>query len=208
VAIIHAKVDQKLLLDMVKANPGYKVSAYGKHELHAWLKDGTKPQNAAFFKPDMIVFGATADELKAALDVLDGTKPGVSGEGDPMPPGLILVAKARDLSEANLHPESPLSKQIDSAVLMVGENQGELFVHASLNVKDAEIAKHIKAVADGVLSFATLAKIDDADAMKLIGAVKVTQADKSITVEGKTSVDLLWALLQKEIDKKLAAAGK
>jgi hypothetical protein len=60
-------------------------------------------------------------------------------------------------------------------------------------------------VAEGALSLATLAKMDDADAMKLIGAVKVTQADKSVTVEAKTPVDLLWTLIQKEVAKKLAA---
>ena len=207
VAIIHAKIDQKLLLDMVKANPSYQTSAYGKYELHTW-KDATKQQNAAFFKADVLVCGASADELKAALDVLDGTKSGLTGETGSLPPGLILFARARDLSEADLHPESPLSKQVDSAVLMVGENKGELGLHVSLTVKDATIAKHIKAVADGALSLATLAKIDDPDALKLIGAVKATQSDKTVTVEGSAPVDQIWGLIQKEIDKKLAEAMK
>jgi hypothetical protein len=34
--------------------------------------------------------------------------------------------------------------------------------------------------------------------------VKVTVADKSVTVEGQTPVDLLWGLMQKEIAKKKA----
>ena len=51
---------------------------------------------------------------------------------------------------------------------------------------------------------ATLAKIDDPDAMKLFDAVKPTQADKTVTVEGSAPVDLIWDLIQKEIDKKLA----
>jgi len=36
----------------------------------------------------------------------------------------------------------------------------------------------------------------------------VTQTDKSVTVEAKTPVDLVWTLLQKEVAKKMAAAGK
>jgi hypothetical protein len=203
VAIINAKVDQKLLLDMVKANPGYQASAYGKHELHMWLKDGTKQQNAAFFKPEVLVFGNSADEVKAALDVLDGTKPGVENIGT-LPAGLILFARARDLGEANFKRESPLLKQLDSAVLMVGENKGEVGMHVSLTVKNAEIAKHIKTVVDGALSLATLAKIDDPDMLKLIGAVKTTQTEKTVTVEGSAPVDQVWDLIQKEIDKKLA----
>ena len=108
------------------------------------------------------------------------------------------------MGEANLHPESPLSKQADSATLVVGENQGQLFVRATLTVKDAEIAKHIKAVADGALALGSLAWSDDPDALKLIAGVKVTLADKSVTVEGQAAVDLLWAQIQKEIAKKKA----
>jgi hypothetical protein len=212
VAVIRAKVDQKFLLDLVKATPEHQVSTYGKYELHTWLKDGKKRENAAFFQPDVIVFGASADELKAALDVLDGTKPSFAEKGEALakaiPPGTILVGGARDLSEANLHPESPLSKQINSLLLVAGENQGQVFVRAALNVKDAEIAKQIKAVADGALALATLVKSDDADAMKLIGGVKVTLNDKVISVEGQAAVDLLWTQMQKEIAKKKAEHGR
>jgi hypothetical protein len=209
VVVIHAKVDEKLLADMVKTNPEHETATYGKYELHSWLKDGgPKHDHAAFFKSDVIVFGASIDELKAALDVLDGTKPNVSEAyaslASAIPPGAILMAGAKDLAEADLHLESPLSKQIDSALLVVGENQGQVFVRATLNVKDAEIAKKMKAVADGALALATLVKSDDADALKLIDSVKVTLADKSITVEGQAAVDLLWGLLQKEAAKKKA----
>lgn len=203
VAVIHAKVDQKLLLDLVKANPSYQGGTYGKYELHAW-KDHAKHQNAAFFKPDVIVFGASTDELKAAIDVLEGTKPSLAGDSGALLPGLIFYARARDLGEASLHCKSPLSKQVDSAVLMLGENKGEMGLRVSLTAKDAETAKHMKAVADGALSLATLTKVDDSDAMKLIGAVRTTLADKAVTVEGSAPVDLIWSLIQKEIAKKAA----
>jgi hypothetical protein len=207
VAVIHAKVDQKMVLELVKTTPEHKVTPYGKFELHSWRKDAEKTENAAFFKPDVIVFGASADELKAALDVLDGTKPSFPVEGEALasliPPGTILFAGAKDLAEANLHPESPLSKQADSALVVIGENSGQIFVRATLNVNDPEIAKRIKTVAEGALALAALAKCDDADALKLIDAVKVTLADKTITAEGSTPVDLLWAQIHKEIVKKL-----
>jgi hypothetical protein len=208
VAVIHAKVDKKLLLEMVKTTPEHQANAYGKFELHTWLKEGRKRENAAFFKPDVIVFGASADELKAALDVLDGSKPSFAGKSESMtgtiPPGTILFAAAKDLGEANLHPESPLSKQADSAMLVVGEKEGQVFVRGSLTVKDAEIAKKIKTVADGVLALASLVKSDDADALKVIGGVKVAQADKAVSVEAQAPIDLLLAQLEKEIAKKKA----
>ena len=171
-------------------------------------KDADKHDHAAFFKPDVIVFGASTDELKAALDVLDGSKPNISEAysslASSIPPGAILIAGAKDLAEANLHPESPLSRQVDSALLVVGENQGQVFARATLNVKDAEIAKKIKTVVDGALALAMLAKSDDADALKIIDGVKATLNDKTISVEGQAAVDLLWGQMQKEIAKKKA----
>ncbi len=209
VAIIHAKLDQNLLTSLVKANPQHEETTYGKFELLTWPKDGgPKHDQAVFFKPDVLVFGASIDELKAALDVLDGTKPNISEKykslAASIPPGTIFIAGAKDLAEANLHPESPLSKQIDSALLTVGENQGQVFVHGILNVKNVEIAEKLKAVADGALALASLAKSDDPDALRLIAGVKVTLADKSITVKAEAPADLLWSLLQKEAAKKKA----
>jgi hypothetical protein len=212
VAIIRAKVDQPLLLEMVKNNPEHQVAKYGKYELHTWLKQGTaKHDNATFFRPDVIVFGASLDELKAALDVLDGTKPSLAGKDESVagliPPGAILVAGAKDLGEANLHPESSLLKKVDSAMLVVGEKDSQVFVRATLNVKDAEIAKQLKTVADGALAFLTLVKDETPDpaALKqLIDGVKVTLNDKSIAVEAQATVDLLWSIVQKEIAKKKA----
>jgi len=212
VAIVRAKVDQKFLLDLVKNVPEYETSQYGKYELHSWIKDGRKHKNATFFQPDVIVFSDSLDELKAALDVLDGTKPNIAAKAEALaaaiPPGTILVAGARDLAEADLHVESPLSKQADSLMIVVGEYQGEVFVRGSLTVKDAEVAQKIKTVADGALALASLAKIDDPDALKLIGAVKVSSADKAVSVEAQAPVDAVWAQLQKEAAKHKAEMEK
>jgi hypothetical protein len=206
-AIVRAKVDQKFLVDLLKATPAYKTDKYGKYDVHSWT-DKAKKNNAVFFQPDVIVFSTSLDELKAALDVLDGTKPNFASKGDDwsgkLPPGTILAAGARDLSEAKLHAESPLSKQADSVALIVGEYQGQLSVHGTLNVKQAEIAKQVKAVADGALALASLAKFDDPDALKLIAAVKVTLADKAVSVDAQLPVEELWAQLQKEAAKKQA----
>jgi hypothetical protein len=72
-------------------------------------------------------------------------------------------------------------------------------------VKDAEIAKQLKTVADGAQALATLAKNDDPEARKLIAAVKFNLSDKVVSVEAQAPVDELWAHIQKEAAKKKAA---
>ena len=100
VAIVHAKVDQNLLLEKAKQAPDHQVSTYGKYELHSWIHaKGSKHERSmtgAFYKPDVMVFGGSAEEVMAALDVLDGTKPNFAGKepslGGSIPQGAILVA--------------------------------------------------------------------------------------------------------------------
>jgi hypothetical protein len=209
VAIVHAKVNQSMLTEKVKQAPNYQMSAYGKYELHSWLHaQGSKHERGltgTFYKPDIMVFGASADEVKAALDVLDGAKPNFSSKQSGLslsiPVGSILVAGATGLAAADLPCKSPLVKQADALVLAIGESQGEVFIAAQLVTKSAEIAQQVKTVLDGGLAMATLAKSDDANALKLIGAVKVTAADKAVTVEGRAPVDAVWAQAQKAIAK-------
>lgn len=207
VAIIRAKVDQKLLLDMVKLAPEYKPSTYGKYEIHTWLH-GKKRENAAFFKPDVMVFGQSLDELKAALDVLDGTKPNFTAKTQEhameIPPGTILTVGVHGMSEADLPCKSPLLKQADSALFFVGEHEGNAFIRGGLKVKQDEIAEKIESVVKGVLAFASLARIDDAEALKLIDAVKVRRSDKAVSIDAQAPVDAVWAQIQKEHARKKA----
>lgn len=213
VAIVRAKVDQALLLDRAKMAPEHRVSTYGKYELHNWVHaKGSKHERAmtgTFFSPDVMVFGATSEEVMAALDVLDGTKPNFADKEPSLtgatPAGTILVAGVSGLGDVDLPCKSPLAKQAETMLLVVGENQGEVFVQGRLSVKQADIAQQIKTVVDGALALATLAKSDDADAVKMISGVKVAVVDKAVTVECRGAVDAVWSQLQKEIAKKKAA---
>jgi hypothetical protein len=213
VAIVRAKVDQNLLLEKAKLAPDHRVSTYGKYELHSWIHaKGSRHERGmtgTFYKPDVMIFGASADEVMAALDVLDGTKPNFaakeSGLSLSIPPGAILVAGATGLADVELPYKSPLTKQADALVLAIGENQGEVFVVGQLTVKQADVAQQIKTVVEGGLALAALAHSGDADAIKMVNAVKVTAADKAVSVEGRAAVDAVWAQVQKECTKRAAA---
>jgi len=209
VAIVKAKIESSLLLEKVKLAPEHRVSTYGKYEVHSWLHaKGSRHERTiagTFYKPDVLVFGASIENLYAALDVLDGKNPNLYGKdaalGVSVPTGAILVAGALDISSVNLPCHCPLPKQLDALTLAVGESQGEVYVQAQLNVKQAETAQKIKAVLDGAIAFASLAHSDNADAMKVISAVKVGASDKAVTLEARGTVDAVWAMIQKAAAK-------
>jgi hypothetical protein len=208
VAIIHAKVDESLLLEKVKQAPDHQTAKHGKYELHTWTHAKGSKHNRSmtgtFYSSDVLVFGASVDEVKAALDVLDGAKPNVLGKVSELnfslPPGAILVAGAIGLTDADLPTKSPIAKKINSLVLAAGEDQEAIFVVAQAAAKQTQTAQQIKAVLDGALAMAALAHSDDAEAMKLIGAVKAELSDKTVSVEWKAPVEAVLALMQKASD--------
>jgi len=199
VAIVHATVDQKLLEEKAKMAPDHRVLTYGKHQLHSWRK-GERRECGAFFKPDVIVFGSSIEEVSAALDVLDGAKPSFAGKEPPVCseilPGAVWVAGAVGLSEAKLPCQSPILKQADSLVLAIGENQGKVFVQGTLAVKKAEPAQQMKTVVDGALALAALMHSDNPCAMKAVEAVKAAASGNVVSLQGSASVDEVWECLQ------------
>jgi hypothetical protein len=210
VAVVHAKVDQPLLLERAKQAPNHETATYGKYDLHSWTHaKGSRHERTmtgVFYKPDILIFGPSADEVKAALDVLDGTKPNLSGHatelGAPAPANSVFFAKAFGLAGADLPLEFPVIKQLDSLNVAVGEYQGQLFVQGKLTTKEAATAQQVKAVIEGGLALSALSHHEDAEAIKLLGAVKVAQADKTVSVEWLATVDAAWAQAQKELARR------
>ena len=210
VAIVYAKVDQDFLLEKAKLAPEHRTSSYGKYELHSWSHaKGSKHERTmagTFYQPEVMVFGASAEEVMAALDVLDGTKPNFADKelatGASVRPGTILVAGVVGLAEANLPCKSPLAKQAESLVMMAGEDQGNVFVGGWLMMKQADQAEQIKTVMDGALAMARLLHDNDAEANELVDAVKVAATGNSVSVKWQASVDTVWEHIQKVAAKK------
>jgi hypothetical protein len=212
VAIVHAKVNEQLVLDKAKQAPGHQVSSHGKYELHTWThaegSNRERTMTGTFFKPDVLVFGNSEAEVKAAIDVLDGTKPNIADQvpslAGMIPAGTVLFAGGRDLSEIKQpadSPVAPLAKQAESLLLAVGEREGKAFVSGTLDFKEAENAEQWKAVAEGLRAGAAIKLGDDSEAKKILAALKITVDGKKLTVEWPVPADVLWAHLQKHWDK-------
>jgi hypothetical protein len=207
VAIVHAKVDQKFLLDKAALAPGHQTTTYGKYELHSWTQGlGTKHERTmtgAFYKPDTMVFAASVDEVKAALDVLDGTKPSFAGKETGLtlsvPTGTILMVGEVGLTPEDLPRKSALVKKADAIVLAIGQEGANVFVVGQLLAKDDQTSGEIKMVLDGALALAKILKSDDAGLMKMVNSVHATVAGKTVNVEWRAPADDVWCSLQKAV---------
>ena len=201
VLLVHADVNQKLLLAKAEKAPGHKATKFGSYELHSWThtdRHGSHPVTGVFYKPNVLVFAESVEAVKGALDVLDGKSPGISGKESPLAghthPGAIFIARAAAIDP---HTRCPILKQADSVRITIGEHDGQLYYRGRLEMKSAETAGQVKAIADGFQALVALKFGSDADVMKLASGLKVTAKDKTLHVQWSAPTDAVWTVVEK-----------
>lgn len=206
VAIVRAKMDRQRLLGLVRRDPSHRTSPYGKHELHSWTQAKGKPDEhtvtGCFHQATVLVLGRNADEVKAALDVLDGKSPCLAGSDAPLgaeaPAGSIFAARAVGLADADLPFKSPIVRQVESLSITLGEHEGEVFGEARLVASTPEVAENVQSAVEGLRAIAQLQHAADQDRMKALRALQVTMDEKTVTLRWRMSVDALLKLIEKE----------
>lgn len=209
VLLFNAAIDAKDLAAKAKYLPDYTSIAHGKHEIHRWTdakgKSGEHAVHAVFYASDLVVFAVQAEELKTALDVLDGASPGLAktsplAVASPLGTGFTLRAAA--LAEAELPFKSPLVTQSESLRVSAGEHEGEVFFEASLGMRTAETAAQVKAIVDGLRAMVELQQGQDAMAIELIRAMQIIQQDKMVHVKFRAPAAALWAMFERQWDRR------
>ncbi len=174
VAIVHAKADPRLLLKKAEQAPDHKVTEYGSFKLHSWTRKArghTHTATGTIYKPDCLVFASSIEELKNALDVLEGKSASV-GSDSPLadaatPAGTILAIRATGLAGVELPCKSPVVKQMESVRAVIGENDGRSFLQAKAVTTTPEVAGQVKTVIEGVRAMGILHSLGDEKAQKM-----------------------------------------
>jgi hypothetical protein len=212
VLIVHADVNQKLLLEKAEKAADHKVAKYGSYEIHSWTHKHGKESHTAygvFFKPNVLVFAGCEEAIHGALDVLDGKSPGITDEKSPLAgrlaPGASLIVRALAVGP---QVKCPVLKDADSFRITLGENKGESFYRARLVMKSAEAAEQVKAVVEGFKAMVGLARGSDAETMKLVNAVKVTTQEKTVRIAWSAPAEEVWTALEKAAKEMRAKWAK
>ena len=141
VLLAEVEVDRTLLKSGMKEASGYQASKHGRHTLHSWA-DEHGPMTGVFYTTTLLVFGRTVEDVAAALDVLDGKSPSLSGQNSPLaakaPAGALLVARSVNLAKADLPWKSPLISQSESLCIALGLKGDDLFFEGQLVATSAE----------------------------------------------------------------------
>jgi hypothetical protein len=205
VLILHADVNQQLLKEKAAKAPEHKVTKNGDYQLHSWVmksRHGTQTIVGAFFKPNILVFGVSSDAVAAALGVLAGKSPGIAEGRSPLAgrtlPGSVFVARAAAIDAKT---RCPVLKQCDSFRVAMGENAGQSFYRARLNMKSTESVGQVRAIVEGFRAMVLLNKSIAPDAVKLIDGLKLTSEGTTLTIAWNAKADDVWTAIEKAAKK-------
>ena len=211
VAIVHASIDQAALEEKVQRARDYQTTQHGSYTLHQWMHTKGKHEHqvtGCFHSPTTIVFGRSPEDVTAALDVLDGKADCLEGIDSPLavavPNGTMLTVKACRLDNVELPSRSPLIKLGKSFSLLLGEFEGASFASVTLTTKSEEMATQVMQMLEGFHAMARIQHEDKPLVQEILGAVKASATEDTVTVELHASADEVWErakILRKRIEK-------
>lgn len=199
VAVIDARFNRSHMEDIVKGADGYIATDYAGYTVHSWVDHGSR-QQAAFVTDNLVVFSKQEDALKAELDLLKANAPGVADpllKTDGSRP--LLTARAK-LGDIKLPEDAArLVKMARSLRLTAGEAAGRFTLKLSADTKDAEDARKLQKMVDGVLAFAEVnnPKLQGLD---LDSAVTLETDPAGLAVTAGLPVTQLLSLLGQVVD--------
>lgn len=206
VLVVRAKANRAMLEKMVAKAPDHQTMTHGSHTLHAWTHKGWKgrmghPVAGAFHRDDVLVFARSPDRVKAALDVLDGERPAVAGDGPlggRVRPGSILVARA---AAVDADTTCPVLRQARGFRVALGEHDGTSFYRARLDMKSDEDADRAEDVVEGLEALARLRWADNPNVMRLVDGLEARSEGRTCTVSWDAAADDVWTVADAMADR-------
>jgi hypothetical protein len=151
------KLDREKMLSLLKEkHPDHKTSEYGSHTLYSWtVKNHGKEMNltGTIASDKLVVIGADAEQVQAALDVLDGKKPGLAEDAPllkDIAKNALMACRGIDVPETyRKTTRCPVLKNCKAATAVWAETNGQITGKYEFTTDSEETAKSFKAIVDG-----------------------------------------------------------
>ena len=216
VVLVHAKMNRDQLMTALQFADNYSSDLFGKYEIAIW-DDDNRPLFAAFHGESTFLIARSEDNLKSALDVMDGKLPPLAADAPlaagAKQPALAYVA-ATDLAALTPpgQPPNPVVKQIDHGWLTLTERPAaattrpttgpaaaahDVCLHVTLTATTAEAAQRLEASAGGLKAMVSFAAMSDTAAPNVkfaaaaLRTLKLTQAGTAVSADVSVGMDPL-----------------
>jgi hypothetical protein len=202
VLIVYADAEREKLVNLMKTRPDFKTSKEGDLELYSWTEAHSDRHHevvVAFPKKGTGVFAGSTDQVKAAIEVLNG-KNGLSSSsplvGD-SPKGTILKLSVVGINEAELPAKIDVLKKISRVSIVAGESDGTDFDHIRVVTTDADTAKEFKSIVEGFKAMADLHLSKEADLKAMIDDTKIEADGTTLAIDWSGSSDSVIKLMDR-----------
>ena len=203
VMILHAKVNRDRIMGMAKMFTNHTVTDYQDHKLHSWThksRHSSKTHNVAavFYGEEAIVLASSVDELKQAVDILEGESPSLTADSalaGNIPAGTTMLMRVEGVSGADLPDRCKLAKQTESFRFVTGEHEGESFYRARAKMTNEEVVGQLKEIVEGLLALGQIHVGDNETGRKLVDALRVKAGGTTLTVLWKAPAVDVWAIV-------------
>ena len=189
------KLDREKMISLLKEkHPDHKTSEYGSRTLYMWtVKHHGKEMNltGTFATDKLVVIGADAEQVQAALDVLDGKKPGLA-EDSPLIKDIaknaLFACRAIDVPETfRKTTRCPVLKNCKAGTVIWTEASGQITGKYEFTTDSEETAKNFKAIVDGLKAMGQLRFSDIPAAKKVVDGLTCSAEGDLFTATFTTS---------------------
>lgn len=203
VMILHAKVDRERVMGMAKMLPGYQVADYRDHKLHSWThkpRHGSESNTvaAAFHGDQWVVLASSVDELKQAVDVLEGKQPSLTGDSPlsgNIPAGTTMLMRLEGVSTAKLPEKCKVAKQTQSFRFVAGEHEGMSFYRARAVMTNETVVGQVREIVEGLKALGQIHVGDNKTGQKLVDALKVKTDGTKLTIAWSAPANDVWTIV-------------
>lgn len=211
VCLIYVKkLDQPKMIGLLKEkHSDYKTTKYGSRTLYSWT-DGHKGKRmeltGTFASDTLIVIGADAGQVKAALDVLDGKKPGLAKDGPLLkgiPKKALFASRGIDVPETyRKTTRCPVLHNCKAATVAWTEKDGQITGKYEFATVSEETAKNFKAIVDGFRAMGELRYSDIPAVKKVMDGLKCSAKGDSFTATFITSTADVESAVKAVLERK------
>ena len=189
------KLDREKMVSLLKEkHPDHKTSEYGSRTLYMWTaKHHGKEMNltGTFATDKLIVIGADAEQVQAALDVLDGKKPGLAEDAPllkDIAKNALMACRGIDVPETfRKTTRCPVLKNCKAATAVWTETSGQITGKYEFTTDSEETAKNFKAIVDGLKAMGQLRYSDIPAVKKVMDGLTCSAEGDSFTATFTTS---------------------
>lgn len=168
---------------LVSAAKDYEQVTYGARVIHKWTDEHkNKPSVLCFYAPGISVVSGNIDEVKAAIDVLDGKKESLKADSALAVPGngsFLTIAAVKNDEKVGENARAAVFQNASWLVMSAGNAAENMDLNVKIGVNTEENARKIEQIVRGIVAFSTLSKDHDPAMVDIAKAVSVN-VDKDV----------------------------